>query len=494
MGKTYIGIDMGTSGVKLLLMDEGKQLLAQASLEYELSRPRAGWSEIDPDLWYEKTLEGLRRLLEGQDAREVRAIGVTGQMHTLVLLDGRGACVRPAMLWNDKRTAAAIPDLRRALAQGPDGAYLSGIVSTGSPAANLYWVSREEPEVFARCRRFLIGPDYLVYRLTGSLGTDYVEASTSSLYCPGARAWSGEMQALIGIPDSMYPRVRGSAETAGTLLPELARALGMRPEVRVIAGTGDNPATAISTGCLGRGCPVLSLGTSGVLMFPVNAMSDAPRGKIILFSLDGIRFSYLVQGVVQSTGESVSWWTRKVLGLRDFGTFDRAITRERILNSQVLFYPHINGDKTIYADPSLRGAFIGLGSDTGPDEMYYAVIEGLCLATRQLAECMGLRLEACPSLKVVGGGARSDIWLQTLAGVLGVRVERLGGDIGPAFGIALLARAADLSADGNILLDDGHLVIDRAFDPDPGCVPVYRERYERYLRIHDALKTIAGDG
>ena len=492
MDRTYIGIDMGTSGVKLLLIDAQRRILAQSSLEYEVSQPREGWSEIDPGIWYDAALEGLERLLAGQDAERVGAIGVTGQMHTLVLLDARGESVRPALMWNDKRTAACIPLLRQTLAQGPDGAYLSGIVSTGSPAANLYWMSREEPELFKRVSKFLIGPDYLVYRLTGEMGTDYVEASTSSLYCPGERAWSEEMRKLIGAPKSVYPTVRGSGEVVGYLLPKLARALGLREDVKVIAGTGDNPATAISTGCLGGGYPVLSLGTSGVLMFPVEAMRAGMRGKVILCSLDGRQFSYLVQGVVQSTGESISWWTRKVLGVHDFGTLDGGIDGEMIRNSRLLFYPHINGDKTIYADPSLRGAFIGLSSDTGAAEMYCAVVEGLCFAFRQLAESVGLNLKAQDALKVVGGGAKSDLWLQTLASVLGVRVERLSGAIGPAFGVALLAYAADHPGTRPEELTAGTLTVERAFEPDPDLAGVYQNKYAQYLRIHDAIKYVEG--
>ena len=490
MDKTYIGIDMGTSGIKLLLIDAQRKILAQSSLEYEVSQPRDGWSEIDPRIWYDAMLQGLKALLAEQDAQRVGAIGVTGQMHTLVLLDAQGESVRPALMWNDKRTAACIPLLRQTLAQGPDGAYLSGIVSTGSPAANLYWMSREEPELFRRVSRFLIGPDYLVYRLTGIAGTDYVEASTSSLYCPGERAWSEEMRTLIGLPESAYPPVRGSGERVGRMLPELARTLGLREDVKVIAGIGDNPATAISTGCLGGGYPVLSLGTSGVLMFPVAAMSADARGKVILCSLDGRNFSYLVQGVVQSTGESISWWTRKVLGIHDFGTLDGSIDKGMIRSSKVLFYPHINGDKTIYADPTLRGAFIGLSSDTGAAEMYYAVIEGLCFAFKQLAEHVRLDLGAHGSLKVVGGGAKSDLWLQTLANVLGIRVERLSGAIGPAFGIALLAYAADHPGTRPEELTSGSLTVARTFEPDPNLIDTYREKYAQYLRIHDALKYI----
>ena len=239
---------------------------------------------------------------------------------------------------------------------------------------------------------------------------------------------------------------------------------------------------------------MLSLGTSGVLMFPVPSMRPGMRGKAILCSLDGKRFDYLVQGVVQSTGESINWWTRKVLGVRDFGTLDKDIDEAMIRESRLLFYPHINGDKTIYGDPTLRGAFIGLSSDAGAAEMYCAVIEGLCFAFRQLAESVQLDLGALDALKVVGGGAKSDLWLQTMANVLNVRVERLSGTVGPAFGIALLAYATDHPEATAEALIEGSLTVARSFEPDAALIEVYERKYARYLRIHDAIKYIDGEG
>lgn len=489
-GRTYIGIDLGTSGVKLLLMDDSRNVLAQSSLEYEASHPQKGWAEIDPEIWYDRTLEGLRRLLSGQNPERVSVIGVTGQMHTLVLLDRDGGVLRPAMMWNDKRTAGMLPFLRSALAEGPDGEYLSGIVSTGSPAANMYWLSREEPENFRRLGHFLIGPDYLVYRLTGNIGTDFVEASTSSLYLIHRREWSPLMMELTGLSKEACPPVRGCGEIAGTVIPELASALGLSENVLVITGTGDNPATAFSTGCIGGGYPVLSLGTSGVLVFPASEMGEAPKGKVILCSVDGKDFFYLVQGTVQSTGESISWWNRSILGIREYGTLDALIDDDMIRRSGVLFYPHINGDKTIYGDPSLRGAFIGLGSETDRAEMYFAVIEGLCFAFRQLSETVGLDLKGAESLRTVGGGSRSDVWMRILANVLDVKIERLGGTVGPARGIALLAWKTDHPEKQLKDLTEGLLRTEKTFTPEKEIVQILGERYKRYLRIHDAVKSI----
>ena len=293
---------------------------------------------------------------------------------------------------------------------------------------------------------------------------------------------------------SVYPPVRGSAVTVGCLKPELAEILGLREDVRIIAGTGDNSATAVSTGCIGNGYPVLSLGTSGVLVFPVNSMDQVTRGKAMLFSADGQGFLYLIQGVVQSTGESIDWWMRKIQGHDQFGILESEIDESLVRRSQVLYYPHINGDKTLYSDPMLRGALIGLSSHTGSAEMYYAIIEGLCLAFRQLMECMGLDLRNIESLKVVGGGAKSNLWLKTLANVLNVNVEQLDGAVGPGFGIALLAYAADHGDMGiEALTAASNVRVEQTFVPDVGMVEIYRRKYERYLRIHKALKYIEGE-
>lgn len=494
MNSTYLGIDLGTSAVKMVLIDERKRVIGQSSREYEISHPFAGWSEIDPQVWFDCMMEGLKEVLEGQEPETVRTIGITGQMHTLVLLDEKGGPVCPAIMWNDKRTKDLIPELKERMSAFPEGEYLSGIVSTGSPAANLCWLGRERPEELRRCRHFLIGPDYLVYRLTGKAGTDYCEASTSSLYQIEARRWSEEVRELLGIPEEIYPPIHGSAQPVGTVLPQIAGMLGLGREVQVIAGTGDNPAAALSTGCLGQGYPVLSLGTSGVLMAPVHSLEETAKGKVILYSSDAGQFSYLVQGVVQSNGDSVSWWARKILGRSDYGELTGELEPGEAAASSLLFYPHLSGDKTIYADAELRGSFIGLSTDTTAEEMSYAVMEGLCFAFRELGEAMRLPIARCGGLKVVGGGAKNPLWMQTLANILEVRIEKMEGMIGPAFGIALLAWGMK---DGRVSLQElaqDCLRVEKNFEPQPELVPVYREKYEKYLRIHDAVKYIENGG
>ena len=492
MEQLFLGIDLGTSAMKLVLMDGRKNVLTQITENYQTAQPDQGWSEIDPQVWFDCMRAAMEKALSGCDRKRLRGIGITGQMHTLVALDGAGQPVRPAIMWNDIRTKELIPKLKKRMETFDEGEYLSKTISTGSPAANLYWMKEHEPESFKRIRKFLIGPDYLVYRLTGVYGTDYCEASTSCLYQIHKRQWSREMKELLGLSWEVYPPVRGSVQAAGTLTPEMARLFSLEEDVKVLTGTGDNPATAISTGCLGRGYPVISLGTSGVLMMPVAKPEEQAKGKMILFSFDGVSCSYLVQGVVQSNGNTFEWWTRNLMGAEDFSEIDKLLAdgQKRAPNSSLVFYPHLMGDKTLYGDPDIRGAFIGLSAETKREDMLYAVVEGLCFSFRQLAEEMHLPLDRFGAVKVVGGGAKSHVWVQTLADVLRMPIEKMDGMIGPAFGIALLAAYHEGCFASLEQISEGNVQVERCFMPDEACSGQCERRYQIYKRMQAGLKYI----
>ncbi|MCI8318167.1 MAG: xylulokinase [Lachnospiraceae bacterium] len=492
MKRLYLGIDLGTSAMKIVLMDEQKQVLAQTTEEYQLSSPQAGWSEIDQELWFERMVQGIRKVLEGRDASGLRSIGLTGQMHTLLVLDGVGRCIRPALMWNDLRTKDLIVELKENMRSFEDGEYFSRIISTGSPAANLYWMKKYEPENFSRIEKFLIGADYLVYRLTGCYGTDYCEASTSCLYEIRNRRWSAQMREFLGLKESAYPDVHESAHVSGTVTPEMAELLGISTEVTVLTGTGDNPAMAISTGCLGKGYPVISLGTSGVLVIPVEPDRDNPYGKKILFSFDNQKYYNLVQGVVQSNGSTMEWWLRKVLKKKDFSYIDKGIDLERAKRNSVIFYPHLAGEKTLYADPALRGSFFGISADSEQEDLTYSVLEGLCFGFRELSEKMELPLAHYGSVKVVGGGSKSSVWLQIMANVLNLPIERMDGMIGAAYGMALLTAHRDGKATDYTRIVEKTIHVEECFQPDPEMAAICNKKYQIYKRIYTGMKYITG--
>lgn len=489
MKDLFIGIDLGTSSMKLILIDREQHVLSSVSKAYEVVGSREGWREIQPEIWYDSMVQGVRELLSGQDPSRLNRIGITGQMHTLVVVDREGEPIRPALMWNDLRTRDLVPELREKLKGFEGSAYLSRTISTGSPLSNLYWLKQNEPENYRRIGKFLIAPDYLVYRLTGQYVTDYCDASTSCLYDLDQKRWSSQVFDLLGLDFSVCPKVQGSAIPAGSVTEEAAAALCIPAGVPVLTATGDNAAAAMSLGCMAQRQPFISLGTSGVLVVPVGEDWSAPYGKRILFSQDDRNFSQLVQGTVQSNGPTINWWSSGILEKESFDWIDREIDPEAQKDNPVIFYPHMAGEKTIYADSSLRGAFIGLGTESGRAEMSYAMLEGICFGLRMLAEKIGVLLTPEQSFRVVGGGANSKVWLQTLANVLGVTVERVDGNIGASYGIAHQASCKG-SDDESI---DVPLVVSAVYKPDPVMVAICDQKYAKYKRIYKALKYINGD-
>lgn len=489
MKKYSIGIDMGTSSVKLILIDQNGKTLSQSGIEYEVAQPKVGWKEIDPEIWYQAARDGLKQLLQGFDSSLVGGIGITGQMHTVVFIDEDGNSIRPALMWNDVRTAEMIIGLKEKIKAIPPISHISGIVSTGSPAANLLWLKENEPEHFARMKHFLIGPDYLVYRLTGAISTDYCEASTSSLYNLEKEEWSEEMRKIIGLPASVYPPVRGSGTVAGVVKKELRDEFSFTEDTKVIVGTGDNPAAAISTGCLIGNYPVLSLGTSGVFVIPREKTDFSRKGKNIKFSMDGEEIVTLVQGVVQSVGSTVDWCMKKVLKTEDFAK-EMAAINENHGSRNLIFYPHLVGDKTIYADPNLRGAFIGLGTEVSREDMIVAVLEGICFAVKEVIEEMKVDKKSLNPLKVTGGGAKNKLWMQMLSDILQVRIEQLSGNVGAGLGMALLAGKSCGNIENLSEVSERLICVQKTFEPGVEKKSYYKDKYRRYRKIYRAMKEI----
>ena len=486
--KYYIGIDMGTSSVKITCIDETGEILSEKSSEYEIKEPKSGWKEIEPETWIHGMDQAFLELLKEIDSKKIEAIGVTGQMHTLVTLDKKGQSIRPALMWNDTRTADMIPDLKKRVQNLKEDSHISNIISTGSPAANLLWIKDNEPENFEKIYKFIIGPDYIVFRLTGQIQTDYCEASTSSLCSLKTGKWSDEMRRMLGFSERIYPSICGSLKTAGYVTDEWRRRYGLGNHVRVLAGTGDNPAAAISTGCFVEGYPVLSLGTSGVLMYPRKRFDLSAKGKNILFSMNGKDVFILVQGVVQSTGSSLSWWIKNILGTSNFAGEAGEIDTAHLGENALIFYPHLVGDKTIYQDPKLQGAFLGIGTDTTRKDMTVAVMEGIAFAVRQLADVMCISKKDLAKLKVTGGGAKNEVWMQILSDVLNTEIGQLDSTAGAVYGIALAAGCKDMVSMKEMI---HHTVsVKKIFVPREYNARLYEKKYQRYLKVYQALQSV----
>lgn len=484
----YVGIDIGTSSTKMILIDSKGKLIHSVSRGYKVEEPAPGWKEINPNQWMKAIDEGIDELLSNIDRKMVRKIGVTGQMHTVIMLDQAGNSIRPALMWNDTRTADMVQEVKKKIEKNSEISYINEILSTGSPAMNLLWVKEKEPENFEKMRKFLIGPDYAVYCLTGSKQTDYCEASTSSLCNLNNGEWSPEMRELLGFPEHIYPVIRGTGEIAGNLTDEYQKKYHLGAYVQVVVGTGDNPAAAIATGCFEKKYPVMSFGTSGVLMFPRKQIEFQAKGKNILFSVDGKKRMVLVQGVVQSCGSSLSWWLEKIQKTSDYDGEIKQVDIRHLGESSVLFYPHLVGDKTIYADPKLRGSFVGIGTEVSRVDMTIAVLEGICLGVRQLTESMKIPKEQLKNLHVTGGGAKNEVWMQILSDVLNVPVVQMESNTGAGYGIALIAAQADGEDIQEIL---SRTIIEKnKFYPREYNVQLYNKKYHTYCKMYNSMKML----
>lgn len=487
----YLGFDIGTSTIKSILINDDCRVLRQTSERYKLDNPHDGWLEIDPESWIEAFITVAERLLDGVDRNSIKRIGVTGQMHTLVLLDEDGKPLRPAIMWNDLRTKELIPKIKDDIRSYVDGEYLSRIISTGSPLANIIWVKLKEPEIFKKIRTFQIGWDYVVYRLTGKHCTDYCNASTSSMYSLSEECWSEEIRNYLGLDVACYPDVNGSVDVAGTITEEFQRKLSLPDGVEVITGTGDNPATVISTGGYWSRYPVLSLGTSGVITRIFAGEQANCYGKKILFAFHKGKCSVLEQGAIQSCGSTYDWWNKQLGNLDDLKKFEEEIDIREEIKNCVLFYPHLAGDKTLYSDPELRGMFVGFDINSDKKTLHYSVLEGICFSIRELIEKMNIFSGGESFLRVVGGASDNKLWMQILSNVLKVRVEKLNGTSGAVYGIAFLAAKANKTEElCKVTQKDAEIMM--TYLPDKGIQSEYDKKYDCFLRMRTAIRYIYG--
>lgn len=483
--KYYVGIDMGTSSLKITLIDEVGHIHSQIAQEYDYAMPQEDWREIEPTIWGEALdccMKKLRQSKGDDIMQQIASIGVTGQMHTTVFLDKSGVSIRPAIMWNDNRAGDLLRDIKAQLSEKNSLRLIKKIISSGSPALNLAWLRKHEPENFHRLDKFIIGPDYLVYWLTGHIGTDYCEASTSSLYDLQNLYWSEEMCRIIGISSQQCPQVYASSITAGLLKEVLAKAWGMTNQVSVIVGTGDNAAAAVAAGADRGKFALMSLGTSGVLLFRRSGFVEA-KGKNILFASESDKPEFLVQGVLQSCGRTMNWWIKQILGLDDIASAFGAVDWQASARKKLLFYPHIMGEKTIYGNPDLRGAFIGLSESNTRQDMLVALMEGMAFGTRELAEKMSVPADLMTPLRVTGGGAANTLWLKIMATVLNVPVQRIPNGGGAGYGAALLAMKKRLP----LMEEDKDIIY-----PEENLLDCYAEKYNNYLKINKAIGEILG--
>ena len=484
----FIGIDLGTSAVKLLLVDGEGTVRNTVSKEYPLLMPRPGWSEQDPADWWNACIAGVRELLNGFDPAMVAGIGCGGQMHGLVTLDADGAVIRPAILWNDGRTAEETAWLNTAVGKEKLSALTANIAFAGFTAPKLLWMRRHEPENFARIAKIMLPKDYVNYKLAGVHCCDYSDASGMLLLDVAHRRWSREMLELCGVTAKQMPRLYESYEVVGTLLPETAAALGLPETVKVVAGAGDNAAAAVGTGTVGDGACNISLGTSGTIFISSQSFGVDPNNALHAFAhADG---NYHLMGCMLSAASCNKWLCDDVLHVSDYAAEQAGITDEKLGRNRVFFLPYLMGERSPINDTDARGTLIGLSMDTGRGDIVQAVLEGVAFAIRdsfEVAKSLGLDIRRS---KLCGGGAKSPLWRKMIANILNISVELPQTEEGPGYGGAMLAMVG-CGVYATVADCAAALVRTReTVEPDPALAARYEAQYRKFREIYPAVREL----
>ena len=485
----YIGIDLGTSAVKLLLMESGGKIVRIVSKEYDLSFPHPGWSEQNPVDWYEQSVAGLRELLDGQDKSKVAGISFGGQMHGLVVLDENDQVIRPAILWNDGRTTEETDYLNSEVGKDVLEKYTANIAYAGFTAPKILWMKKNEPENFARIRKIMLPKDYLAYRLTGTFSTDYSDASGMLLLDVENKCWSKEMCDICGITEDMLPQLFESYEKIGTVKKELAAELGLSDDVVVAAGGGDNAASAVGTGTVGEGKCNISLGTSGTLFISSDHFVPT-NGHTALHSFAHSDGHFHLMGCMLSAASCNKWWNEEILHTKDYAKEQEGITEEKLGENHVFYLPYLMGERSPLNDPLARGTFVGMTMDTTRSDMTQAVLEGVIFGLRdslEVAKSLGIKVEKST---IVGGGAKSPLWRKMTANILNIRLEFPASEEGPSMGGAMLAAVACGEYPDVKTACEKIVSITGCEDPDPVLAAKYEKRYQQFRNIYPALKSV----
>ncbi len=483
----YLGIDLGTSGVKALLIDDGQTVIGSAHGELDVSRPHPGWSEQDPAHWIDAcrtAVDGLRAA-HPKEFSAIAGIGLSGQMHGATLLDEQDQVLRPCILWNDTRS------YREAAALDADPAFRAitgNIVFPGFTAPKLVWVAKNEPEIFARIRKVLLPKDYLRLWLTGEYASDMSDSAGTSWLDTGARRWSRELLDKTGLDESQMPRLAEGTDATGRLRAELAAEWGVAGQPVVAGGAGDNAASACGMGTVRPGHAFVSLGTSGVLFAANGAYQPKPESAVHAFC-HALPDTWHQMGVILSAASALDWYARLVG--KTARELDKALGDRLNVPGSATFLPYLSGERTPYNDAKIRGVFSGLEHESDQRALTQAVLEGVAFAIRDNLAALQSAGTEIRSLTAVGGGSRSTYWLKAIATALNVPIALPEeGDFGAAFGAARLGLIAATGADPFTVCAPPRT--ERTIEPEAALLPAYEEAYQRYHALYPALHALAG--
>jgi xylulokinase len=482
----FIGIDLGTSGVKLILVESSGKIIKTISKGYDLLIPRPMWTEQDPNAWFNQTISGLKLLVKGFE-NKIKAISFSGQMHGLVILDNNDKVLRNALLWNDQRTIDEVAYLNNKIGKQRLLKETGNIALTGLTAPKVLWVKNHEPAIFKKISKIMLPKDYLAYKFSGVFATDVSDVSGTLYYDVKNKKYSKYILDILGISVKQLPKVFESVQKIGILKTELKKILNIKQDVAIIIGGGDQAVGAVGSGIVNDGECSISLGTSGVVFVAANS-----------FKIDNVSYlqsyahsngEYHLMGVILNAAGALKWWSEQIFKSKDYDQFFNDLAKTKI-DDTLFFLPYLTGERAPINDPKATGVFFGLRVEHNKEHMDRAVIEGVTFALKEVFELINKLGVKIKKIRITGGGAKSSMWAQMIADVMDVEVVRLVSEEGPAYGAAILAMVG-FNQFKDIKTACAKLVkVKDSFKPNKKVVSVYQVKFNKYRKIYPAIKNL----
>ena len=482
-----IGIDLGTTSVKIIATDENGTVAKSISKEYPLYFPKPLWSEQNPEDWWKQTIMGLKELLDGLDRKEIKAISFSGQMHGMVTLDENDEVVRPAILWNDQRTVKECEYLNNEIGQNKISEWTGNLALTGFTAPKVLWLKENEPENFEMTKKIMLPKDYLAYKMSGVFATDMSDASGTLYLDVKNRKWSLEMMELLEISENQLPNLYESYEVIGNITQNIADELGLSEDVKIVIGGGDQAVAAVGGGVVGNGSCSVSLGTSGVVFSSTDKFFVDKNNS--LHSFCHANGKYHLMGVTLAAAASLKWWVEEINKSEDYnGLLYEA--EEAKIDDTLFYLPYLMGERTPHNDPNCRGTFIGMNMTHERKHMTRAVLEGVAFSLRDTFEIMKEMGIKITEISISGGGSNSKLWCQIIADVLNVKVNKLNSNEGPAYGASILSAVGVGIFDTVENACDAFIKIRESIVPQNENINLYNKKYEKYRKIYPTTKEL----
>lgn len=482
----YIGIDLGTSAVKLILVTQQGEVIRSVSRSFELMIPKPMWTEQDPNQWYEQTISGLKELVVGFEPKII-GIGFSGQMHGLVLLDENDQILRPAILWNDQRTIQENDFINEHIGVDQLLEYTGNISLTGLTAPKVLWVKLHEPHVFKNIKKMMLPKDYLAYRLSGVFASDFSDISGTLFYDVKHQCYQQNMLDFLEISLDQLPKIYPSYEKIGLLNKTISHDLHIHQPVNIIIGGGDQAVGAVGIGVVDHGSMSISLGTSGVIF--VSSDYFLLDRQSYMQSYRHAQGKYHMMGVILNAGGALNWWSEKVFNNYNYTDFFEKLDKTPIDDS-LFFLPYLNGERSPINDPHATGLFIGMRIEHRKEHLDRAVIEGISFALKQTYDTISKLGIQMKDTRITGGGAKSKVWAQMMADILNLKISTIEVDEGPAFGAAILSMVGSKAYESVEKACEVLIKVKETYVPQEKRVDLYQQKYRKYLNIYPAVKNL----